>query len=101
MWAVCDRRHEQCADEIRTTITTISNEYSAGLATCILEAQLERRKNFVMFGLFSVTTSLGVCLGIALASIYDPDSKAAAILEGCFNSFASGMCDCFLPGGRG
>lgn len=74
-----------------TTPSPLHNPtHSAGLATCILEAQLERRKNFYMFGLFSVTTSTGVCLGIALASIYDPESTSAALLEGCFNSFASG-----------
>lgn len=76
---------------LRRTLNLCTHN-SAGLATCILEAQLERRKNFYMFGLFSVTTSTGVALGIALASIYDPESTSAALLEGCFNSFASGAC---------
>jgi hypothetical protein len=45
-----------------------------------------------MFALFSVTCSLGVALGIAISSVYDPESKQAALLEGCFNAFAAGGC---------
>lgn len=78
---------------------TIPQTTSAGLATCILEAQLEKRKNFVMFTLFSVTCSLGVALGIALASVYDAESKEAALLEGCFNAFSAGGRGRCLTGG--
>lgn len=46
-----------------------------------------------MFALFSVTCSFGVALGIAISSVYDPESKQAALLEGCFNAFAAGGCN--------
>lgn len=78
----------------RTLLVAISVHQffeGAGLSTCILEAGLERRKNAMMFALFSVTTSLGVCLGIGLSKIYDEDSRESKLVEGIFNALASGI----------
>jgi zinc transporter 1/2/3 len=63
----------------------------AGLSTCILEAGLPRKKNAIMFGLFSITTSLGIAVGIGISKIYDEGSRAAALVEGTFNAFAAGI----------
>lgn len=63
----------------------------AGLSTCILEAGLPRKKNAIMFALFSITTSLGITLGIGISKIYDEGSRAAALVEGIFNAFAAGI----------
>jgi len=63
----------------------------AGLSTCILEAGLSRKKNAMMFGLFSVTTSLGITIGIGISKIYEEGSRAGALVEGIFNAFAAGI----------
>jgi len=50
----------------RTLLVAISVHQffeGAGLSTCILEAHLERKKNAIMFGLFSITTSVGIAIG--------------------------------------
>lgn len=63
----------------------------AGLATCILEAGLERSKNVGMYLLFSLTCPAGVGIGIAVSGVYDEGSVAAAAVEGTFNALAAGV----------
>ncbi len=118
----------------RTLLVAISVHQffeGAGLSTCILEAHLERKKNAMMFGLFSITTSIGIAVGtslfsscstppcktrnhllfspthppthppthartltypgIGISSIYEEGSRNAAIVEGVFNAYASGI----------
>jgi len=78
----------------RTLLVAISVHQffeGAGLSTCILEAGLSRKKNAIMFALFSITTSLGITLGIGISKIYDEGSRAAALVEGIFNAFAAGI----------
>jgi hypothetical protein len=43
-----------------------------------------------MTTVFSIMTPLGVCVGIALASVYKPESEAAAIVQGVFNALTAG-----------
>ena len=44
-----------------------------------------------MFALFSITTPLGIALGIGLSNIYDPASMASALIQGIFNALAAGI----------
>jgi zinc transporter ZupT len=78
----------------RTLLVAISVHQffeGAGLSTCILEARLPRMKNAIMFGLFSITTSLGIVIGIGISKMYDEESREAALVEGIFNAFAAGI----------
>lgn len=43
-----------------------------------------------MFGLFSLTTSCGIAIGIATSAVFDAQSRTAAITQGIFNALAAG-----------
>lgn len=57
----------------------------------IIEAELETKKTMIMYALFSITTPAGIALGIGLSTIYDPETMAAALLQGIFNALAAGI----------
>ncbi|KAJ9053958.1 hypothetical protein DSO57_1019309 [Entomophthora muscae] len=48
-------------------------------------------KPFWMVFMFSITTPLGVVLGIALHSIYDPTSSTSLIVQGTLDAIAAGI----------
>lgn len=66
-----------------------------GLATVILEAahSLDRRRIFLLFLVFALTTPVGVAMGIVLTctSTASAASKEALLLEGALNGLASGV----------
>ncbi|CAL9153688.1 unnamed protein product [Musa hybrid cultivar] len=62
-----------------------------GLGGCIVQAKF-KAKSIVTMGLFfSLTTPVGIAIGIGIASVYDENSPTALIVEGCLNSVASGI----------
>ncbi|KAJ9079361.1 hypothetical protein DSO57_1036186 [Entomophthora muscae] len=46
---------------------------------------------FLMVFSYSITTSLGIGLGIAIHSSYDPHSPSASITEGCLDAISAGI----------
>ncbi|KAJ1263317.1 hypothetical protein BS78_09G174500 [Paspalum vaginatum] len=62
-----------------------------GLGGCIVQAQF-RLKSAVIMGLFfSLTTPIGVVIGIGISSAYDDNSPKALITEGVLDSAAAGI----------
>lgn len=52
-----------------------------------------------MFLVFSLTTSTGIAIGIATSSIYQEESRNAAIVQGFFNALAAGAESNGMGGG--
>uniref|UniRef100_A0A1D1YS20 Zinc transporter 3 n=1 Tax=Anthurium amnicola TaxID=1678845 RepID=A0A1D1YS20_9ARAE len=62
-----------------------------GLGGCIVQAKFKARATLVMAAFFSLTTPVGIAVGIAVSSRYDENSTKALIIEGLFNAAASGI----------
>ncbi|KAJ6805327.1 putative zinc transporter 4 [Iris pallida] len=62
-----------------------------GLGGCIVQAKFKARATVVMAIFFSLTTPIGIGLGIAVSSGYDGGSSAALSVEGIFDAAASGI----------
>ncbi|KAK2990948.1 hypothetical protein RJ640_013975, partial [Escallonia rubra] len=62
-----------------------------GLGGCISQAQFKSRAVAVMAVFFSLTTPVGIAIGIGVASIYDENSTNALIVEGIFNAASAGI----------
>lgn len=63
----------------------------AGLATCIIEAKLCAGKVACMLGFFSLTTPMGIAIGIAASRSYDAGSSTALAVQGTLNALAAGI----------
>jgi zinc transporter 1/2/3 len=48
-------------------------------------------KRVVMLFLYTITTPIGIAIGISIASSYDPDSVTSKAVAGVFNGVSSGM----------
>ncbi|RWR84444.1 zinc transporter 8 [Cinnamomum micranthum f. kanehirae] len=62
-----------------------------GLGGCIVQAQFKFRSTAIMSLFFSLTTPVGIALGIGIASIYSENSPTALVVEGIFNSASAGI----------
>ncbi|RWR84445.1 Zinc transporter 5 [Cinnamomum micranthum f. kanehirae] len=62
-----------------------------GLGGCIVQAQFKLKSTAIMSLFFSLTTPVGIALGIAISSIYSENSPTALIVEGIFNSASAGI----------
>jgi solute carrier family 39 (zinc transporter), member 1/2/3 len=62
-----------------------------GLGTVLAAANFKGRKPFIMAVVYSVTTPLGVAVGIGMASSYDPESRRAVITKGVLDSLSAGL----------
>ncbi|GLJ39374.1 hypothetical protein SUGI_0804060 [Cryptomeria japonica] len=62
-----------------------------GLGGCIVQAGFKNRSTTIMAFLFSVTTPLGIAVGIAIASAYNQNSPTALIVEGLLYSASAGI----------
>ncbi|XVF25373.1 hypothetical protein REPUB_Repub13aG0207200 [Reevesia pubescens] len=62
-----------------------------GLGGCILQAEYKALKKFIMAFFFSVTTPLGIALGIALSKTYKENSPTALITVGLLNASSAGL----------
>ncbi|EOA36102.1 hypothetical protein CARUB_v10011177mg [Capsella rubella] len=62
-----------------------------GLGGCILQAQYGKKTNWIMVVFFSVTTPLGIVLGMLLQTVYSPASPTALIVVGVLNACSAGL----------
>ncbi|KAK9937226.1 hypothetical protein M0R45_014030 [Rubus argutus] len=62
-----------------------------GLGGCICQAKFKSRAIATMVLFFSLTTPVGIALGMGLSSFYKENSRTALIVEGVFNSASAGI----------
>ncbi|XWS47437.1 hypothetical protein CRYUN_Cryun14cG0151900 [Craigia yunnanensis] len=62
-----------------------------GLGGCIAQAQFKSRSVAIMVLFFSLTTPVGIAIGIGISNIYDESSPTALIVEGIFNAASAGI----------
>ncbi|KAJ4823452.1 synaptonemal complex protein zip1 [Turnera subulata] len=62
-----------------------------GLGGCISQAKFESTSTAIMATFFSLTTPVGIAIGIAVQSVYQENSTTALIVEGIFNSASAGI----------
>ncbi|KAI6673404.1 hypothetical protein NL676_001310 [Syzygium grande] len=62
-----------------------------GLGGCITQAKFETRASAIMALFFSLTTPVGIGIGLGITNVYDENSPTALIVEGIFNSASSGI----------
>ncbi|XP_071724276.1 probable zinc transporter 10 [Rutidosis leptorrhynchoides] len=62
-----------------------------GLGGCILQAEYKWIKKTVMVFFFSVTTPLGIAIGIGLSNTYKENSPTALVTVGLLNASSAGL----------
>ncbi|KAH6785250.1 hypothetical protein C2S51_037705 [Perilla frutescens var. frutescens] len=62
-----------------------------GLGGCITQAKFNTRAIAIMAIFFSLTTPIGIAVGIGISNIYSETSPTALIIEGVFNSASAGI----------
>ncbi|KAL3715363.1 hypothetical protein ACJRO7_007142 [Eucalyptus globulus] len=62
-----------------------------GLGGCISQAKFKTRATVVMALFFSLTTPVGIVIGLGVSNVYDENSPTALIVEGIFNAASSGI----------
>ncbi|KAK6154555.1 hypothetical protein DH2020_008803 [Rehmannia glutinosa] len=62
-----------------------------GLGGCISQAKFESLTTTIMTLFFSLTTPVGIGVGIGISSVYKENSHSAMIVEGVFNSASAGI----------
>ncbi|CAI5976843.1 unnamed protein product [Closterium sp. NIES-64] len=69
----------------------ISGYRATSLGTTLIPCQFSKLKTVIMGLLFALTTPIGVVIGLAIYSSYNPSSKAALATEGAFNAVSAGI----------
>ncbi|KNA24061.1 hypothetical protein SOVF_019170, partial [Spinacia oleracea] len=62
-----------------------------GLGGCIVQAAFKSSSTLCMSVFFSLTTPVGIAVGIGINSIYNDSSPTALIVQGLLNSVAAGI----------
>ncbi|XP_031263218.1 zinc transporter 5-like [Pistacia vera] len=62
-----------------------------GLGGCISQAKFKSRAIAIMVLFFSLTTPIGIAVGIGISSIYNEHSPTALIVQGLLNSASAGI----------
>ncbi|XP_042477324.1 zinc transporter 1-like [Macadamia integrifolia] len=62
-----------------------------GLGGCITQAKFKIRAFIIMALFFSLTTPIGIAIGLGITNSYNENSPKALIIEGVFNSAAAGI----------
>ncbi|KAF5742377.1 putative zinc/iron transporter [Tripterygium wilfordii] len=62
-----------------------------GLGGCIAQAKFKSRGIAIMVLFFSVTTPIGIAIGIGISKTYNENSPTALIVEGTLNSASAGI----------
>ncbi|KAK4838034.1 hypothetical protein QYF36_010479 [Acer negundo] len=62
-----------------------------GLGGCISQAKFESRSMAIMATFFSLTTPVGIAIGIGISSVYKENNSTALIVEGTLNSASAGI----------
>ncbi|XP_021912231.1 zinc transporter 1-like [Carica papaya] len=82
------------SDTIRPLMVALSFHQffeGMGLGGCISQAKFKSRSTAIMAIFFSLTTPVGIAIGIGISSIYNTNSAASMAVEGVFNSASSGI----------
>ncbi|KAI5061792.1 hypothetical protein GOP47_0022331 [Adiantum capillus-veneris] len=61
------------------------------LGSCIAQAGFKTRASMLMAFFFSITTPLGIGIGMGIASTYNENSPTALIVQGVFDSMSTGI----------
>ncbi|OMP03771.1 Zinc/iron permease [Corchorus olitorius] len=62
-----------------------------GLGGCISQAKFKSRAVAIMALFFSITTPVGIAIGLGITNTYDESSPTALIVEGLLNSASAGI----------
>ncbi|XP_006654534.1 zinc transporter 5 [Oryza brachyantha] len=62
-----------------------------GLGGCIVQAKFKVRSVVTMALFFSLTTPVGIAIGIAISSVYDANNPRALVVQGILESAAAGI----------
>ncbi|KAI3768056.1 hypothetical protein L2E82_18487 [Cichorium intybus] len=62
-----------------------------GLGGCIFQAEFKSLAVILMGAFFSLTTPIGIVIGILITNSYDENSSTALIVEGVLNSASAGI----------
>ncbi|KAG9156220.1 hypothetical protein Leryth_026701 [Lithospermum erythrorhizon] len=62
-----------------------------GLGGCIVQAKFKGRVVVIMTLFFSLTTSIGIIIGIGIMNVYKENSPTALIVQGLFDSASAGI----------
>ncbi|XP_020252761.1 zinc transporter 8-like [Asparagus officinalis] len=62
-----------------------------GLEGCVVQAKFKARSMAIMILFFSLTTPVGIAIGIGISSVYNENSPTALIVEGILNAAAAGI----------
>ncbi|KDO80111.1 hypothetical protein CISIN_1g014759mg [Citrus sinensis] len=84
--------HSPCT--IRPLIAALSfHQFFEGFALggCISQAQFKTQSATLMACFFALTTPVGISIGTAAASVYNPNSPGALIVEGILDSMSAGI----------
>ncbi|KAI4300008.1 hypothetical protein L6164_033428 [Bauhinia variegata] len=65
-----------------------------GLGSCINQAKFKSKAVTIMALFFSLTTVVGIAIGLGIANIYYESSPTALIVEGIFNAASAGILIC-------
>ncbi|XVE70919.1 hypothetical protein DITRI_Ditri10aG0108600 [Diplodiscus trichospermus] len=79
---------------IRPLIAALSfHQFFEGFALggCISQAEFKTLSTTIMACFFAITTPAGIGIGTAIASVYDPYSPAALVIEGILDSLSAGI----------
>ncbi|OVA01314.1 Zinc/iron permease [Macleaya cordata] len=84
--------HSPCT--IRPLIAALSfHQFFEGFALggCISQAQLKKLSTIMMACFFAITTPAGIGIGTGVASLYNPNSPRALVVEGILDSISAGI----------
>ncbi|WJX68645.1 hypothetical protein P8452_52993 [Trifolium repens] len=84
----------QSIDTIKPLLVALSFHQffeGMGLGGCISQAKFESRSTAIMATFFSLTTPIGIAIGIGISSGYKENSPTSLIIEGVFNSASAGI----------
>ncbi|KAL7128656.1 hypothetical protein ABFS83_13G008900 [Erythranthe nasuta] len=62
-----------------------------GLGGCITQARFKAKAVTIMAIFFSITTPIGIAIGIGITNIYSETSPTALIVQGVFNAASAGI----------
>ncbi|KAE8724801.1 Zinc transporter 5 [Hibiscus syriacus] len=62
-----------------------------GLGGCISQAKFKNRATAMMLVLFSLTTPMGIAMGMGVSKVYNENSPKALVVEGVLNSLSAGI----------
>ncbi|GKV06781.1 hypothetical protein SLEP1_g18625 [Rubroshorea leprosula] len=62
-----------------------------GLGGCITQAKFKTTSVAIMATFFSLTTPVGIAVGIGISNVYSESSQPALIVQGVFNAAAAGI----------